>query len=75
MKAKKASLISKIIAVIWIIAAHIVLLYLLGNGSVTADDVKILSPVINAVGFAVMGIFGTVDLNLLAEKFATNKEQ
>ena len=27
------------------------------------------------VGFSVMGIFGTVDLNLLAEKFATNKEQ
>ena len=75
MKAKKASLISKIIAVVWIIAAHIVLLYLLGNGRVTADDVKIMSPVINAVGFAVMGIFGTVDLNLLAEKFATNKEQ
>lgn len=74
MKAKKASLISKIIAVMWIIAAHIVLLYLLGNGRVTADDVKIMSPVINAVGFAVMGIFGTVDLNLLAEKFATNKE-
>lgn len=75
MKAKKASLISKIIAVVWVIAAHIALLCLLSNGRITVDGVKLLSPVINAVGFAITGIFGTVDLNLLAEKFATNKEQ
>lgn len=73
-KAKTASLISKIVAVLWIIIAHIVLLCLLSTGKITSDDMEVVSPIINTVGFTIMGIFGTVDLNLLAEKFAINKE-
>lgn len=73
-KAKTASLISKIIAVLWIVIAHIALLCLLGAGKITSGDVETVSPIVNTVGFAIMGIFGTVDLNLLAEKFAVNKE-
>lgn len=74
-KAKTASLISKIVAVLWIVIAHIVLLCLLSTGKITSGDMEVVSPIVSTVGFTIMGIFGTVDLNLLAEKFATNKEQ
>ena len=75
MKAKKASLISKIIGAAVVVAGNAVLFYLVAAGKITADEMKALSPVVNGAGLCVMGMFGTVDLNLLAEKFSVNKEQ
>lgn len=75
MKAKTASLISKAIGVVIVVAGNAALLCLVAAGKITADEMRILSPVVNAAGFCVMGIFGTVDINLLAEKFSVHKEQ
>lgn len=75
MKAKTASLISKIIGAVVVVAGNAVLFCLVAAGKITADEMKTMSPVVNTVGFCVMGIFGTVDINLLAEKFSVNKEQ
>lgn len=75
MKAKTASLISKVIGAAVVVAGNAVLFCLVAAGKITADEVKTLSPVVNTAGFCIMGIFGGVDLNLLAEKFSVNKEQ
>lgn len=65
LKAKTASLWAKIIGGIIIIGGHVLKwTNILPNAS---------SGEICACGFSVMGIFGTVDLNILIDKF-TNKE-
>lgn len=62
LKAKTVSLIAKIIgALIVLIGAILKWVGVFENCSINELCV---------VGFSVMGIFGTVDLNLLAEKFA-----
>lgn len=61
LKAKTVSLIAKIIgALIVLIGAILKWVGIFENCSI--NDLCV-------VGFSVMGIFGTVDLNLLAEKF------
>jgi len=75
MKAKTASLISKVIGVVVVVAGNAALFCLVAARKITVDEMKVMSPVVNTAGFCVMGIFGTVDINLLAEKFSTNKEQ
>lgn len=61
LKAKTVSLIAKIIgALIVLIGAILKWVGIFGNCSINELCI---------VGFSVMGIFGTVDLNLLAEKF------
>lgn len=61
LKAKTVSLIAKIIgALIVLIGAILKWVGIFENCSINELCV---------VGFSVMGIFGTVDLNLLAEKF------
>ena len=65
LKAKTISLWAKIIGGVIIVGGHILKwLSVLPNAT---------SAEICACGFSVMGIFGTVDLNILADKF-TSKE-
>lgn len=61
IKAKNASLYAKILAVVIVIAGHI----LKWCGVIPAAS----SSEICLCGITVMGIFGTVDLNILADKF------
>ena len=61
LKAKTASLWAKIIGGVIIIGGHI-----LKWGNVLPNAT---SGEICACGFSVMGIFGTVDLNILIDKF------
>ena len=66
MKARDCSLLSKIVAAIILIAGHALMwLGRLPN----ANSVQIC-----ACAFSVMGVFGTVDLNLVIDKF-TQREQ
>ena len=45
-------------------------------GKLTADEAKQLFYIIMGCGFGVMGVFGTVDINLMLEKFSPwQKEQ
>lgn len=64
LKAKTVSLIAKIIGS-FVVLVGAVLKWL---GIFSACEINELC----VVGFTIMGIFGTVDLNLLAEKFARN---
>lgn len=64
LKAKTVSLVAKITGAA-VVLVGAVLKWL---GVFTACEINELC----VVGFTVMGIFGTVDLNLLAEKFARN---
>ena len=61
MSAKTASLIGKIIGVLIISIGHI----LMWTGVLNNAD----SNSIIACGFAVMGVFGTVDINIMLDKF------
>ena len=61
MKARDYSLISKIVAVLVLIAGHVFMwLGKLPNAN---------SSQICACAFGIMGVFGTVDLNILIDKF------
>lgn len=64
LKAKTVSLLAKIVGGL-VVLVGAVLKWL---GIFTACEINELC----VVGFTIMGIFGTVDLNLLAEKFARN---
>lgn len=62
LKAKTASLIAKIVgALVVLVGAVLKWLGIFQNCEINELCI---------VGFSVMGIFGTVDLNLLAEKFS-----
>ena len=64
LKAKTASLIAKIVgALVVLIGAILKWLNIFSNCEINELCV---------VGFTIMGVFGTVDLNLLAEKFSRN---
>lgn len=64
IKAKTVSLLAKIVGGL-VVLVGAVLKWL---GIFSACEINELC----VVGFTIMGIFGTVDLNLLAEKFARN---
>ena len=64
LKAKTCSLIAKIVgASIVLVGAVLKWLNIFSNCEINELCV---------VGFTIMGVFGTVDLNLLAEKFSRN---
>lgn len=65
IKAQRASLWAKIVGASIIIGGH----FLKWSGNLP----EATSTEICACGFAVMGIFGTVDLNILIDKFVSNK--
>lgn len=64
-RAKKASLAAKIIGAVYILTAST--LSFTGVFSAPIADICI-------VGFSIMGIFGTVDINLMLEKFTKKGE-
>ncbi len=61
MKAKDASLVAKIVAGVVLIAGHA----LLWIGMLPNADSKGIC----ACAFSILGVFGTIDLNLLFDKF------
>ena len=64
LKAKTCSLIAKIVgAAVVLVGAVLKWLNIFSNCEINELCV---------VGFTIMGVFGTVDLNLLAEKFSRN---
>ena len=65
MKAKDASLVAKIVAGVVLIAGHA----LLWTGKLPNADSKGIC----ACAFSILGIFGTIDLNLVFDKFTGNK--
>lgn len=66
MKAKDCSLLSKILAVAVLIAGHV--LMWLGKMP-NANSMQIC-----ACAFSIMGVFGTVDINLVIDKFMQRQQ-
>ena len=76
LKARDASLGGKIAGGAEILLGIIALVVLVCLGKLTADEAKQLFYIIMGCGFGVMGVFGTVDINLMLEKFSPwQKEQ
>ena len=70
MKAKDASLYAKIIAVLILVLGQVLIL-VLGHILMWLDVIpSATSTEICACSFSVMGIFSTVDINILADKFS-----
>lgn len=65
MKARDASLAAKILAGVILVAGHALMW--------TGVLVNATSPQICACSFSLLGIFGTVDINLMLEKFSGGK--
>ena len=63
-KPKKLSLVAKVIACTQVIVCH----FLMWTGVLTNAS----SAEICACGFTILGIFGTVDINLALDKFSRN---
>lgn len=61
MKAKDASLAAKILAAAVLVGAHV----LMWMGVLKGADSKSIC----LCAFSIMGVFGTIDLNLVIEKF------
>lgn len=70
LKARDASLGGKIVGGAEILLGSIALVVLVCLGKLTADEAKQLFYIIMGCGFGVMGVFGTVDINLMLEKFS-----
>lgn len=65
MSAKTLSLIGKVIGVLVILVGHILMwIQVLSN----ADSQSII-----ACGFSIMGIFGTVDINIMLDKICNRQ--
>jgi len=75
LKAKDASLFGKIIGGIEILAGSVTLIALTCCGKVTAETAKELFTIVLGCGFSIMGIFGTVDLNIMLDKFTKKREE
>lgn len=65
--AKDVSLMAKTLAVFVVLAGHIM--------KWTGLLVDASSSEICACAFTIMGIFGTVDINILADKFSSKRQQ
>lgn len=63
-KPKKLSLVTKIIACTLVVVCHFLMWFGLLPNATSAE--------ICACGFTLLGIFGTVDINLALDKFAKN---
>lgn len=70
IKAKDASLVGKIVGGAEILLGSITLVILVCFGRLTADEAKTLFSIVLPCGFGVMAVFGTVDINLMLEKFS-----
>lgn len=70
IRAKDASLVGKIAGGAEILLGSITLVVLVCFGRLTADEAKTLFSIVLPCGFGVMAVFGTVDINLMLEKFS-----
>ena len=75
LKAKDASLFGKITGGAEVLIGTIVLIVLTCCGTLTVSEAKELFSLVLYCGFAMAGMFGTVDINLMLEKFTKRKEQ
>ena len=75
LKARDASLVGKIAGGAEILLGSIALVVLVCLGKLTADEAKQLFYIIMGCGFGVMGVFGTVDINLMLEKFSPSQKE
>ncbi len=67
--AKKASLFGKIVGGTEILLGSSLLLALSCLGKLPVTEAKELFYIVVGCGFSVAGVFGTVDINLMLEKF------
>lgn len=77
LKAKKVSLFGKITGLVFILAGTVTVLVMTCTGKINAETAKTLeSSVILPCGFSLAGVFSTVDINILVDKFTKkNKEE
>lgn len=75
LKAKDASLFGKIVGGAEILIGSIALIVLVCCGRLTAESAKELFSIVLGCGFSIMGIFGTVDINIMLDKFTKKKEE
>lgn len=69
LKAKDASLFGKITGASEILAGSIALIVLVCCGKLTTTQAKELFSIVLGCGFSIMGVFGTVDFNIILDKF------
>lgn len=74
LRARDASLAGKIVGGITIFTGGVLLVTLVCCHKLTCDEARSLFPIVLECGFSIMAVFGTVDLNLIIDKF-TKKEQ
>lgn len=72
LKAKDASLFGKIVGGSEILLGTILLILLVCVGKLSATEAKELFSIVLSCGLGIMAVFGTVDINLMLEKFAKN---
>lgn len=68
--AKRASLIGKIVGGSEIFIGSVTLVVLVCFKQLTASEAKELFSIVISCGLGIMACFGTVDINLMLEKFA-----
>ena len=68
--AKKASLIGKIVGGSEIFIGSVILVALVCFKRLTASEANELFSIVLSCGLGIMACFGTVDINLMLEKFA-----
>lgn len=69
IKAKDASLAGKIVGAGEILLGGIALIMLVCFKVLTVSEAKELFGMVIGCGFALMGVFGTVDFNIILDKF------
>lgn len=70
LKAKDASLVGKICGAAVILFGSLSLVALAVAHVITADEARELCSNVMLCGFGVMAVFGTVDINLMLDKFS-----
>lgn len=70
LKARDASLAGKIVGGAEILLGSVALIVLVCLGKLSAEQAKELFALVLGCGFGVMAVFGTVDINLMLEKFS-----
>lgn len=70
--AKTASLIGKIVGASEILLGSIAIIVLMGTGRLGTEDAKAAFKMVTLCGAGIAGLFGTVDINLMLEKFSRN---
>lgn len=75
LKAKDASLFGKIVGGLEILLGSVALIVLVCCKKITVEEAKSLFSIVIGCGFSIMGVFGTVDFNIILEKFTNKKEK